>query len=77
MLYKDQQLFLVIRADSPNEGAIVKEDEKSDLNIFLTVSGKTYEVSNFISFVCEELNFIFAPKCHCKFIFHDTTYNIV
>ena len=51
MLYKDQQLFLVIRADSPNEGAIVKEDEKSDLNIFLTVSSKTYEVSNFINFV--------------------------
>ena len=44
MLYKDHNLFLVIKPDHEDEGADIKEDPKSDLNIFLEVSNKTYEV---------------------------------
>ena len=46
MLYKDHNLFLVIKPDTENEGAIVEAAPKSPQNIFLEVSNKKYEVCN-------------------------------
>ena len=44
MLYKEEALFMVIKPGSEKEGATIKADAKSELNILLTVQDKTYEV---------------------------------
>ena len=46
MLYKDYNLFLVIKPDTEHEGALITTEPKSPLNIFLEVSNKKYEVCN-------------------------------